>query len=163
MKDEIRKELEDIAPRLAKIQRPEDVPQVEGKFFHNLKVDVLQAYKDRKVAGTARTKETAWWSFLALPKRPAIAMAFATMALLVVTTVLMWPKQKEENVFAELKTEEIYTYIEENIDDFEVELLMQSGLAPQKSLFQGMEEDGLEDYILDEIQGWDEDEWNDIL
>lgn len=162
MSDEIRKELEDIAPRLAKLQRPEHVPPVAGNYFHNLKIDVLQTYEQRKAA-PFRTDRSGWWSFLALPKRPAIAMAFATLTLLVVATVLMWPEQQEKDAFTELKTEEIYAYIEANIDDFEVELLMQSGLAPQNSLFQGLEEDGLEDYILDEIQEWDEDEWEEIL
>lgn len=162
MSDEIRKELEEIAPRLAKLQRPEDVPPVAGNYFHNLKIDVLQAYDERKVV-PGQTDRSGWWSFLALPKRPAMAMAFATLTLLVVATILMWPEKQEADVFAELKTEEIYSYIEANIDDFEVELLMQSGLASQNSLFQGLEADGLEDYILDEIQEWDEDEWDEIL
>ncbi len=163
MKEEIKKELEEIAPRLARLQRPEDVPPVEGSYFHNLRVDVLQAYRERKNTAVEEAKGPAWWSFLSLPRRPAMALAFASLAMLVVTLFWLWPAPPQEDAFAELKMEEIYSYIEDNIDDFEVELLMQSGLTSQNSLFQDLEEDGLEDYLLDEIQEWDEDEWEDIL
>ncbi|MCF8238104.1 MAG: FUSC family protein [Saprospiraceae bacterium] len=163
MSEEIRKELEEIAPRLARLQRPEDVPPVEGNYFHNLRVDVLQNYRERLTHPKSRRESSGWWSFLSLPKRPAMAIAFASVAMLLVTVFWLWPAQVEEDAFAELKTDEIYAYIEENIDDFEVELLMQSGLTTHGSLFEDVDEDGLEDYLMDDIQQWDEDDWEDIL
>lgn len=163
MKEEIRKELEEIAPRLARLQRPEDVPPVEGRYFHNLQVDVLQAYRENQTNPNKQTKESGWWSFLSLPKRPAMAIAFASVAMLVVAILWFWPTPLQEGAFAELKTEDIYLYIEDNVEDFEVELLIQVGLTSQGSLFQDMEKDGLEEYLMDEIQEWDEDEWKGIL
>lgn len=163
MKEEIRKELEDIAPRLALIQRPDDVPPVGETYFHNVQVEALQTYREHRASMPGKSAADGWWSFLSLPRRPAMAIAFASVCMLVVSVFWLWPETPQENAFAELKTEEIYSYIEENIDDFEIELLMHSGLTSQRTLFQGLEQDGLEDYILDEIQEWDEDDWNDIL
>ena len=162
MKDEIRKELEEIAPKLARIQRPVDTPEVEEMYFHHLRIDVLNEVKAREVA-RIKPERTGWWSYLYLPKKPALAMVAASLALLVVAVVWLWPKPAEPDVFAGVETDELYAYIEENIDEFELSELVEAGILSQHSLFEDVETENLENYLQQEIETLDDEELNLIL
>lgn len=162
MKEEIRKELEEIAPKLARIQRPSDTPVVEEMFFHHLRIDVLNEVKARE-AERIRPVRSGWWTILSLPKKPALAMVAASLVLLAVALVWLWPTPTEPDLFAGVETTELYSYIEENIDEFELSDLVEAGIVSQRSLFNDIETENLENYLRQEIETLDDEELNLIL
>ena len=162
MKEEIRKELEEIAPKLARIQRPSETPEVENTYFHHLRIDVLNEVKAREAA-RIRPVRRGWWTYLSLPKKPALVMMAASLALLVVAVFWLWPTHEEPDVLAGIETDELYAYIEENIDEFELSELVEAGILSQRSLFDDVETENLENYLQEEIETLDDEELNLIL
>ncbi len=144
MKNEIKKELEALSPFLSKIEKKES-DEVPFMYFENLADQVLEKAQPSD-------QKTSWIALIKRFYSPKIAMGIATSLLLVAG---FWFFQKSKIKTEHYKTianqiteEEIYEYLEEDIDDFSIETLEEMDIDFTVSFD---ETDPLDDELLDEI------------
>jgi hypothetical protein len=157
-KEDILNELEELSPRLAQIKREEMPLEVPATYFAELQRDVLwQIRQEQRAAAQPETKPApanwfAWFDFL---RRPRYAVAFATLAVLLVAAIwVLAPRAGSSDnglnpAFATLTEAEALEYIEDNVQDFDVELLAQFA--------------NLDLLEATATSGWSDEEWDDIL
>ena len=158
MKPEIRRELEELAPGLAKLDRPDLTPELPDNYFHNLTVEVLQQARDRAPAPNtpagAPRRKWSWWF------RPGLALATVSAAIALV--VVFWPQGSTmswEEALAEFETDQLEAYISDNIEEFDEENLARAVLTSEESsgLFDDIEGSNLENYLEENSSEWDEE------
>jgi len=141
--DALRKELEKEAPFLAGLKdKPEGLSVPEG-YFDQLQKDVLKRVAKLE---KPRSKTIRLW--------PRIAAAASVLLVLGLAIFLFQPSNPAETTFT-LTDEEVHQYISQNIEDFELDLLMEYVAVSDQSsgLFDDAELE-LEEYmdeLLDEI------------
>lgn len=115
-KKEIQEELESISPLLAKIDRTE-TPETPYLYFDKLTDKVLNQVKEKEAPS--------WWHQILNQLTFKNAIAFASLTIIIVATVLfLQPSDTIElNSFANLEEAAIDDYIASNIDDFEETIL----------------------------------------
>lgn len=121
MKEDFKKELENIAPNLMKIkkQQPAEKADLPANFFHNMQLDVLNQVKSESAAFAEKPKvvHKNWFSFL---QKPQISLAFGIGLMLLVAGVFLVKNTAVEPLqMAELTEEEVLEYIAQNIEDFD--------------------------------------------
>ena len=124
-KDEIREELKSLSPFLSKMKEENaaDGFSVPKNYFHNLRVEMLQQAKaemEQEVAPPAK-KSTIWGWFY----RPQFRLAMGVGLVLLVSWLVMRSYQNTgvEAGMASLTYEEMNTYVQENLDEFDEDLL----------------------------------------
>jgi hypothetical protein len=127
---EIIKELEEIAPLLNKIKKPEKAG-VPVMYFEGFS-DRLVSQMDFKKQGQfkAFSQDTVMgkiWLFFAQPR---YVIATATSIVLLVTTIFLLPKdQNKTDLAMNLSQEEVGAYITQHIDQFEMKTLIDEDLT----------------------------------
>ena len=161
-KDEIKKELEELSPFLAQFQTRNSGFRTPENYFDGLPGAIMRKIKAEEQTAFEAPKPTPGWLELLLAQiqqffLPRYALALATVAIVIVA--LVWtlnsgPGQSDQNLaWNDIPTEEIDGYIADNLQDFEVDLLME--FAPdleRQSVLQGskIQEEAIDAY-LDEI------------
>ncbi len=147
MKEEIKKELEGLSPKLAKLQQSKSVPKLPDALFHNMQQSVIQELKgDLKT--TVQPKKKSWWATFF---KPVPAMAFATCLALAVAGFYFFGEEATtpQFVFEEITDDEILAYIDNNIEDFESVSLLELSDEEEDDLFEGDIDDSALDEFLD--------------
>ena len=153
MKEDFKKELENLSPNLAKLkaQQSADKPELPANFFHNMQVEVLGKLKEemQPVGQVEKAKPTSsWWTFLL---KPQMSIVFATGLILVVAGIF-WidSTMVEKTAFAELSEEEILEYIDENIEEFDA--LSLTEITEEEIDFENnLEEEEIDNFLEENI------------
>ncbi len=127
----IRKELEQLAPRLAKMQGKGDGFTTPDHYFSNLQEQLLeQVSLDQETAQAARSAGASSnnWRLNGWPLF-RLAPVFATLTLLLAAAWFIWwqphhSTKAEQPLFAELSEEELQNYVLNNIEDFNTDLII---------------------------------------
>lgn len=170
-KDHIREELEGLSPLLVKMKEDKQQPfRVPGGYFQSLPDDVLRRIRAEEglVRGKAPEIRTAWrermgqafQSFL----QPRYAIGLASAVVLVVAGwYLFWQAgpaiAEPSDTLASLSQEEITEYISNNIESFDIELIVEASVAgvgadPNIEVLPDIGEKELDQYLneyIDEI------------
>jgi hypothetical protein len=168
-KDELRKELEELSPFLAKRKGESDGFTVPKYYFHNLPDEIL-----RQVQPTARLEPVrssgSTWLQNAVQRfwQPRYALAFASLVAIVIATVWLLKPDDLPNAaitsldvrIEDLPDEAIHHYLSANPDDIENELIIESQYAelegkPLESVAPKPQTEELEEYldeVIDEIE-----------
>ncbi len=165
-KESLRKELEKLSPRLARLKEEPDGMRIPGQYFEELPdrlMEFIQAETESEPVLAPPPLTTGWaqWirAWLAPLQRPQWAGALALIALLAIG--LWWFRPAAETVsapadpFAQLAPEEIQVYIEKNIQNFDTDLLLELtdevDDAEEDSLPELREDDDAVDEDLDRL------------
>lgn len=133
MKEDINKELNELSPFLSSLKKEE--PFKTPKFYFDTLADRVmeqvktetQAAPPQLVKQPSLTERLSNW--LSALWQPRTAWAFATVCVFVVAGLFLIKNQKPartDNV-ADVSTEEIQQYINENIQDFDEDLILNKG------------------------------------
>jgi len=161
MKDDIKKELEGLSPKLAKLRKPAAMPEVPKNLFHNMQQGVIQELKTEVEQTSVQQKEP-WWRFIF---KPVSALAFATfLALVGVGIFLNNPTADGQFAIDDLSEEEILAYIDSNIDDFEsASLLEMTDEEDQYLLDSNINDAELEEYLNNNFDDLDDDSFEQLF
>lgn len=157
-KDEIKKELEEIAPFLANLKK-ENPFEVPANYFEQLPDQLLEQAKLTPVE--RRAPHVSWLDRLiasfAFMLRPQVAFGLICLVALTWTGIYTWKNQSQELVLSEATV--IENYVNANIDDFDTDILAQVAFDEERTedLFpEDLDlDEALMDEILDELEGVD--------
>ena len=93
--------------------------------------------------------------------RPKYALAFATVSLLVMAGIFWTNNTTETLPLAELTSEEIQTYISDNIDEFDEELFLESDLGFED--LESSEDTDSDEFLNDIIDDLDIEDLEELL
>ncbi len=167
--EEIQKELKELSSRLADTEKQEGFT-VPVNYFESLADKVLEQVKNETVAEPApKPKQVSWFDQLAESIvslfQPQFAVAFASLALLLVAGVYLYPKSTTTNTELALTVDEAEYYLAENLDDFDDELLLEIGLDEGDDLYldSELESEYIEEYLNEIIDEIDDSTLDDLL
>lgn len=138
--DSLRKELEQEAPFLARLKdKPDGLSTPEG-YFSQLRQDVLSRIEAEKT-------RSLW---------PRLAIAASVVTLIGAAVFLFRPAPSAPEPAVALTAEELHQYIADNIDEFDLELLLPYAAGSQGSWMEDADFDdpAMQQYmneLLDEI------------
>lgn len=129
MKKEILEELQEIAPDLAKIKRP-DLPEVPSMYFEGFTDRLLRNMEIESVAVKPQTKQNGFFSKLRhLVYFPQLVLA-SVLLLLAVSFWLLYPNNfnNENKNFSlqSVESAELINYVDVNIDQFDVQSIAEN-------------------------------------
>lgn len=137
-KKEIAEELNELAPFLAKLKKEKKQEQhLPAEYFNNFEDRLRSRIREEealtpKIRATQQ-KDNSFWSKISWLFRPQYTMGLATVAILVVVGLNLFNqptetlvKQTPEQLFAQLTTEDLTIYINNNIEDFSTEDIIQT-------------------------------------
>lgn len=167
-KEELRDELRALSPLLEQLKESKEGFQVPETYFQNLEDDLMQ-----RIQWTPRQPvRTPWWQPLAaqwqILLQPRYAMALASILVLMAVggylIVRPAPGAEPCQDIACLTVEEVRSYIETNIHDFDTRTILDAGgkeasfedVGLPSSVFEG--ETLSEDELLDALEGLDPDD-----
>lgn len=128
---EAREELAGLSPLLSRIRQSEPAIESPENYFRDMQQDVLWRLKTEQTAAPAPVRPAAWERWAAVFqvfKRPSYVVGFATVVLAIVAAFWIWsPTTNDTDTsLASLTEEETLAYIENNIEDFDTDLLAQT-------------------------------------
>ena len=161
---DIKKELEEISPFLAGLDKKQDF-KVPVNYFENLQDEIWEKVRPQQVVVQEKQVSPTWLeqveAFIASLFQPRMALAMASVLVLLTagwfflqdTEGTSLPLAEENPLF-----EEASDYLAQHLDDFDAELLLQLELDDEElsqvgeSSFPGVEElDDFFDEMLDEV------------
>ena len=130
-RNEIRKELEEIAPFLSRMQGKGDGLQVPPGYFRQMQREVLQKVREEKLKDQ-RIQALGlqyWWERLGQYfAAPQLRLAMAAFLLLIAAAVWYWSAKQPAAVpmaqLEEVSAAEMEQYLSNNVDEIELELLL---------------------------------------
>ena len=167
-KEDIIKELKDIAPELARFKEEEAGTgfQVPPRYFRDLTQVVMREVKeDLQDQPSSLTKSRNWWQGLLdtiqqlIQPKPALALALIGLLL----AVGLWFGQSNAvldpvNPHFALNNDDLEAYVLANIDDFETDLLMDM----YAETFPEEEADITEENLDELLQEMDDEDFEDL-
>ncbi len=173
-KKEIREELEELSPFLSKLKEEGDGFKVPNNYFKTLPDEVLKKAGIQSVKEVIpQTPQITWIDEFIISIQslfqPRYAMAFASVAILIVAGLLLLNDkntdlQFSDNIELDLSPEEIQAYISSNIDDFDSELFHSNDFSIEEINASTNEESLNEGDLLDEmLDEMDLDEIEELL
>lgn len=130
--NEAREELAGLSPLLSRIRQSEPSIEAPENYFRNMQQDVLWRLKTEQTAVASPAAPSIWerlTAALSAFQRPAFAVGFATAVIAAVTALWLWLPHNTtdaDSSLASLTEEETLAYIENNLEDFDTDLLAQS-------------------------------------
>ena len=175
-KKEVQDELSSISPMLSKMKQEQEDPfRVPHNYFEQLPDDIMRQLKAEAAPEPAKTQGISWidrmLESLTVLLQPRMAVAFASMALLIVAAFFFLQSPGEESPYVaeiqeDISEQEIAAYIEANIDEFDAELLFAESDSPYEDLQDNsleVEDEELDEYMDDLIDELDESELEQLL
>lgn len=148
--DKIKKELEELAPKLSKLQK-ENPFEVPHNYFEKMQAEVLEKVKTPAI----ESAQSPWDVFLEKMQRwwaPKPIFALAGTALLVALFFFQNNSEIKTDAFAAIDPLLLEDYVEENIEEFEFDELLELALEEGVSFsFGENEEEVFIDEVLDEM------------
>lgn len=127
MKKEIKDELKEISSFLLEIQKP-PVPKVPEQYFEGFEARMMRRIESEKSPSEQRSKETWFSTIFTYFTKPAIALSFGVLALLLIMTKYISTDTGTSDVYADklaqLDKQELLSYIDSHIDQYDTELLL---------------------------------------
>lgn len=159
-KDEIRKELEELAPGLSKIKREQPF-QVPPIYFKELPEEILEKARRQPTGPAWWSSLSEWMGSLLTPQR--LVWQLAAVAVLLVAGIWMIRSNQEVNDLpniADLSVEEMQVYVNNNIDEFDVDILLEESnltyidvpLLDSTAIEQEYLDEILDDLDLDDLE-----------
>lgn len=149
-KNEIREELENLAPFLSKLKEKKEGFEVPKDYFKTLPNQVFEKLgNEPSPLYTPQKSSSGFWSNpFQLFFKPKYALALATISLLLIASIFWFKNAPEPEQFADLTIEEIQNYVVNNIDEFEEDLFLEGNLS-----FENLEsKEGIKtDEMLDDL------------
>lgn len=166
--EEIQDELKGLSSRLANMEKQERFT-VPVNYFESLTDKVLEQVKTETIVEPV-PKQVSWLdqfvASIAALFQPQFAVAFASVALLIIAGLYLYPKNTTTATteFA-LTVDEAKYYLAENIEDFDDELLLEIGLDEGDDLYLNteLEGDDFDEYIDEIIDDIDDSTLDDLL
>lgn len=167
--DDIRKELEDLSPRLLRMKEQGMGLKVPEDYFQRLSKEVLEKIQQEQQA-TQPHLRSEWWQFMHILFQPSWAISLATVAILF-TLGGVWFFQQQSNTSSSLSTalakvdrETLNSYIQANLHEFDTETLMEFA-ASQSDLshFEDLSPEELDKYLNEVIQDLDAETLKELL
>lgn len=161
MKDDINKELEGLSPKLSKLRKSAEVPDLPKNLFHNMQQSVIKELKT-EVKNYPTPQREPWWRFIF---KPVPALAFASfLALIAVGILLNTEKNTEQYAIEDLSEEEILAYIDSNIEDFESASLIEiTDNGDDLFIDSNYNDDELNDYLDKNFENLDDDTFEQLF
>ena len=156
-RDDIQQELEKLSPELAKLrQQPTRSPGPPPGFFDSLADRVLE----RATAEDKRPLNVVWRNRSRSKGQWVTWLAVAAAALLVlsVSLYIFSPSVRPEESLAGLSDAEARAYIEGNIDEFSINLMLEAELvqtddqAPPAGIIPDLEQEEVEEYLYELLE-----------
>lgn len=168
--NDIKKELEEFSPLLAKIKAREPEHEVPENYFEALPDQVWEQIKLMPQPERAPVQPS-WWervqASLQQLMQPRIAAGLATFVVLIVAGIyFLRPAATSDDPFAQLTAEEVTAYMTQNADEFEPQLLMEAmGEQSDMSILSGSEfnEEEIEQLLDEVIEEMDNQSLEDLL
>ena len=157
-KAEVKAELAEISPFLAKMKDQNEGFKVPEGYFAKQQSEILS-----KLAMTAEAPTT----FATLPKKGSmlqatwfkLAMAASVVGLVAFATFYLYLGQaKSSNELADLSQDEISNYISVNLDDFEEDMLIKNSAALFEAPTNFIKTEDIDRYLKESIDDLDIDE-----
>lgn len=157
--DDVKKELQELSPLLAKLKEKEQPLEVPENYFDALPDQIWEQIKLMPQSECTQS-QPAWWERIMIGLQtllqPRVAIGLATFAVLIVAGIFMLKPDAEdhsEDLFASLSAEEVTAYMSQNIHEFDTDMLINAASAyPDMNIFMGAEFDDAEvDQLLDEV------------
>lgn len=130
-REEIQKELQELSPFLSKLKAKEQKPAVPENYFHALPDQIWEQIKLQPAPERVVKQKGIWERLvhaLQIILQPRVAVSLATFAVLLIAGLyFLKPATSATTVNGnELTAEEITNYINENLHEFDTELLIQA-------------------------------------
>lgn len=166
MKDKngLREELESLSPFLRKLKEKDTGTQVPENYFKELPDQVLSQIREEIRTKAAPQKTRASWidNFIQQIQwllQPRAVVAFGVILMAITAGVIFWNDEKTPPAspiaaMEEVSSEELYNYLQSNIEDFDSELLLELGWSEQQpGLFNEFDFDvnDINDYLEENI------------
>lgn len=155
--NEVQKELQELSPLLAKLKAQAQKQEVPENYFQSLPNQVWEQIK-LQPAPERPTKPAGVWerlmNALQILLQPRVAVSLATFAVLILVGIyFLKPEASVVPVNNELTAEDITSYIKDNIQEFDTDLLMKAtaDLPSQSILSESNWSDEDIDLIMEEI------------
>ena len=167
MKEEIKEELQEIAPFLANLKK-EDPFKTPKFYFERLEDSILEKVQPEKIKMPVASKQvhssliSQFGHWVSTLLQPRWAMALALITILAAGSWFLKKQQNTETTqtLSEITTEDIHQYVNANIDDFDEELLVENTAfeadnAPKDALLEGeifndLNDEELEKYLKEQ-------------
>lgn len=162
--DNINDELKEIAPNLSKLSKDE-VFETPVNYFNDLQAEVL-AKVNQEISNKQEDTKTVSlidhvWNGLALLFQPKVGISLAGFGLLFFAAyqvlTISTGDNNDNNMLAEVSSDQIEAYIYANIDEFEDELFEELDLSETETeLLFDLESEDLEEYIDEHIDEFED-------
>ena len=134
MKKEIRKELDSLAPKLAR-QKKKNIYNVPDHYFESLFDDLSRRIKSHGNETNDEPKqETRIKRSLDILKSP-ITWSIAASLVLLISVFQFTDLSLEQNII-DLSDQEILAYLDENLDDFDSNIFYEYGLIDENDMLE---------------------------
>ncbi len=154
-----KKELEELSPFLSKLKKEEGY-QVPFNYFEVLPDQIMeQVTKEQTPIAEPSSKETPPWSlgaWLSNLLQPRYALALASLVLMIFAGTFLADFStsdpiSSDQLMASISPDEARSYVQSNIEDFELELLGEDlEMINEKTDFMEFDQQELQQYIEDQ-------------
>jgi hypothetical protein len=168
-KHEITKELKDIAPRLSELKKEKEGFQVPENYFGQMQREVFERInKDAELTVVTKNPRT-----IPLFRQPRFWLKVAGFALVLATaTLLLLPDNNghTDNYLAGFTPDEATEYINNNLDEFDLEDMLEVAqldpvelFTPDNAAASDLPQEVLDEYIDEILDDFDLEELEEIL
>lgn len=156
-RDDIQKELEGLSPELARRRAADSDRRIPEDYFEQLPDVVLQRLQTAPASplrvAARRTSQRRWY------QQPSLIAGLAATVLLLLAFLfyLQQPQPSQPSSLAALEEEEIQLYIEEHIEEFDLQLILEAELVegptvPAPNNLPEIEEEAAEEYLYELLE-----------
>jgi hypothetical protein len=173
--DDLRKELEELSPRLLKLKEQGEAFRLPDHYFQSLQAQVFEKIQaEERAADSSQALPGSNWlnqimEQLQVLMQPRWAISLATVALLIVVGIGLYQQnqitgQNLNTELAKLDQQTLDAYIQDNLHEFDTETLMEFASKKDSQLnFEEMNPEELNQYFDENLQELDEETIKDLL
>lgn len=169
-KDEIRKELEELSPFLSKMEKKKGGFEVPANYFKQLPDLIMDRIQEEETPSYSVAPTTNWLDQIIeriqLLLQPQYAMALASVAILIVASIFFFGQNDNltnATTLAEVSDDEISSYVMNNVEEFEMDLLMEVMDEEVLEAETENEPSGDENYLDDIIDDLSDEELEELM
>jgi hypothetical protein len=175
--DELRKELEDLSPRLLKLKEQGEGFNIPANYFQRLQKEVLEKVQATENVPTSTPVPPSSWldqlkEQMQFLLQPRWALSLASVALLI-TLGITWLYQQNQvttgrvgSELAKLDQQTLDAYIQDNLHEFDTETLMEFASNQDHPLqlnFDELQPEEIDQYFDELIQDLDDETIKEFL
>lgn len=168
--EDIRRELEELSPRLLQMKEQGEAFKVPEDYFQRLQEEVLGKIQQQPQSAAKPSRWAELWESVQFLFQPRWALSLASVAM-VLTLIGVWFFQSPSNTTATLSTElakvdqeALNRYIQANLHEFDTETLMEFAASQEGSAsFEDLTPEELDQYMDEVIQDLDTETLKELL